>query len=89
METDAVIDATFHLGRLRAELIGRGWSAELRSTDEPAVLHVRNPVEAAMRDQVVCHDEVFHWAWGGPVGPVSDVTGAADRIVFVLREITS
>lgn len=89
MEHDAVIDGTYHLDQLRAELAGRGWAAEIRNAGGQAVLLVCNSAETGLRGQIVCRDEDFHWEWGGAVGPVTAVLEAADRIVFVLGEITS
>ncbi|GHH67959.1 hypothetical protein GCM10017673_15820 [Streptosporangium violaceochromogenes] len=88
MEIDVVVDALPHLERLRAELAGRRWTAEVRDGGERPVLRVRNPAEPGMCDQVVCQGEVFRWAGGGPIGPITDIVGVADRITFVLREVT-
>ncbi|MEV7005579.1 hypothetical protein [Streptosporangium sp. NPDC051022] len=89
METDAVTDATSHLERLRAALLAQGWTAEFRHTGGNPLLHVQNPADPAMTDQVTCRDEIFRWVWGGFVGSVADTTRAAERIMFVLREIGS
>ncbi|MBB4913255.1 hypothetical protein [Streptosporangium saharense] len=80
-------DATFHLERLRAELIGRSWAADVLGTAQQPVLRVRNPAEAEMHDEVVCQDSAFLWAWGGLIGPVTNLIDVTDRIMFVLREV--
>ncbi|WP_327046815.1 hypothetical protein OG320_02620 [Microbispora sp. NBC_01189] len=87
MEHDAVVDTAAHLERLRAELVGRGWVAEVGAVDKQPALHVRNPAEASMHDQVICRGEIFAWVWGGPIGQVACLAEAADRIMFVLQEV--
>ncbi|MFC3980556.1 hypothetical protein [Streptosporangium jomthongense] len=89
MGIDAVTDAAFQLERLRAELIGHSWAADILGTAKQPVLRVNNPAEAEMHDEVVCQDGTFQWAWGGLIGPVVNPAEAADRIMFVLREVAS
>ncbi|MFD0883674.1 hypothetical protein ACFQ08_03760 [Streptosporangium algeriense] len=88
MGIDAVTDAAFHLERLRAELLGHSWAADVIGAARHPVLRVHNPAEAEMHDEVVCQDGTFHWAWGGFIGPVVDLAEVTDRIMFVLREVT-
>ncbi|WP_378063882.1 hypothetical protein [Actinomadura yumaensis] len=83
------MDAIRHLGNLRSELIGRKWRAEIRTRPNGDVLHVQNPAFARMDGEIVCKDDAFHWVWGPVIGPVTAVTGVADRIVYVLREVGS
>jgi hypothetical protein len=49
---------------------------------------VRNPHVPQLNDKIVCSGARYRWSWGADIGPVDDVREAADRVVFVLREIT-
>lgn len=81
------MDATAHLEALRDELTRRAWNAEVRRTSSRVVLHVSNPNIPALDDKITCDGNVFCWAWGRDIGPVTGVPGVADRIVYVLREV--
>jgi hypothetical protein len=87
METDTATGARGHLERLLAELVDRGWTAEIGGRADRPILHVRNPHIAALNDKIVCSSARYRWSWGADIGPTDDVPGAAERIVFVLREI--
>lgn len=88
--------AAARLARLMRE---RGMDASITPAGSALVLTVRNPAapfgKLAQRVAVVPHDqgEVFVWLFEGarrgtwdaePLGPVSDIEAAADRIARVL-----
>ncbi|GLZ16151.1 hypothetical protein Acsp04_63860 [Actinomadura sp. NBRC 104425] len=81
------MDATASLEVLRDELTSRGWTADLRRTRSGPVLHVQHPAHPRMNDDVVSDGAAFRWAWGQGIGPVAEVSAAADRIQYVLREV--
>ncbi|MFC4056472.1 hypothetical protein ACFOY4_42880 [Actinomadura syzygii] len=68
---------------LAEELNRRGWRASLKGD----VLTVTNPSVPRLNDRVSCDGADFRWAWGQAIGPVTDIRDAADRIVYVLREV--
>jgi hypothetical protein len=72
----------------RPELTERGWTAEIGDRADRPILHVRNPHVPQLNDKIVCSGARYRWSWGADIGPVDDVREAADRVVFVLREIT-
>ncbi|TDD81510.1 hypothetical protein [Actinomadura rubrisoli] len=82
---------TAHLERLAAELRGRGWEATVRAPKgRKQVVHVRNPREPGLNDDVGVDDAAYRWAWSGQViGPLTETPGVADRIMHVLREVES
>ncbi|GAA2629475.1 hypothetical protein SMC26_35400 [Actinomadura fulvescens] len=43
---------------------------------------------AELNDEISCRNETFQWAWGQGIGPVTGVTDVADRIQYVLREVS-
>jgi hypothetical protein len=88
METDTATGARTHLERLLAELTERGWTAEIGDRADRPILHVRNPRVPQLNEKIVCSGARYRWSWGADIGPVDDVREAADRVVFVLREIT-
>ncbi|MEU6034520.1 hypothetical protein ABZ801_03860 [Actinomadura sp. NPDC047616] len=81
------MDVMAHLENLRAELVRREWKAEIRRSPDRDVLRVRNPAHSRLTDDIVCDGEVFRWPWGQGIGPVGEVTGVAERVMYVLREV--
>ncbi|XRQ15049.1 hypothetical protein ACN3XK_30455 [Actinomadura welshii] len=77
------MDTIHALGRLAAELDARGWRTALRDDR----LTVANPAAPCLNDSITCDGRVFRWTWGQGIGPVDEVSGAADRIVGVLRSV--
>ncbi|MEV5411004.1 hypothetical protein AB0K60_19435 [Thermopolyspora sp. NPDC052614] len=77
-----------YLERLRLEILKRGWAARLCESGVGLTLHVRNPNESALTETIGCEDGRFLWSWGQAIGLVSDVTGVADRILHVLRDVS-
>lgn len=86
MEAKTQTSAVSPLEMLRAELGGRGWHADLEA-GRPELLCVRNPNVARLNDKVTCEGGLFRWAWGQGITEAEDVTGAADRIIYVLRAV--
>ena len=89
METDTATNATARLEQLLAELASRGWDVELSGTGERPYVRVCNPHDSALNGMVTCRDDLYRWTWGPVLGHVDDVTGVADRIVHVLREVST
>ncbi|MBC6469346.1 hypothetical protein [Actinomadura alba] len=80
-------DARAHLERLGAELADHGWTAEVGEDGSRSVLSVCNPNIADLNEVIVCSGETFRWTWGQGIGPATEVTGVATRIMYVLREV--
>lgn len=89
MKTDTVTSARARLELLRAELAERGWDAELRGTDAKPHLRVVNPGDPALSGMIAAQGSDYRWTWGPVLGPADDVHGVADRILYVLRGMTS
>lgn len=84
--------AAMYLERLSTELGRREWLVLLCVQGGEAVLHVAHPVVHCVTDHVLCRqsaDGEWQFVWSGSdfIGPVDDVTGAADRIVQRLRVV--
>ncbi|SDQ98761.1 hypothetical protein [Thermostaphylospora chromogena] len=82
MKSDTALSA---LEQLRDKLHAHGWPAELQG----AALRVRNPEEPRMNDRITCCGSMYRWSWGPEIGPDTDVSGAAERIMHVLRTVDS
>lgn len=87
METDTAIDAKAQLELLRAELVERGWIAQLGGTSVRPYLRVVNPHVPALNGMVACRDDQYRWSWGPLLGAADDVPAAARRIQYVLRAV--
>jgi hypothetical protein len=75
-------EATQALQNLRDELAGRGWKTRLAGD----ALYVRNPA-CDLNDTITCESGTFRYSWGQGIGPVDDVPGAAERIMYVLQAV--
>jgi hypothetical protein len=86
-------DARTHLERLAQELRQRQWTARLGRRGSAPILTVVNPGAPRITETVICSgsagDYVFCWSWRQTIGPVGEVSGAADRIQHVLRGVES
>ena len=70
---------------LAEELRRRGYQADLITPEgrEPW-LAVRNPQVPMLAETVLIHAEWFWWPWLDRIGPATDVSAAADRVLRVL-----
>lgn len=76
------------LRQLEAELTARGWRAHVQGSGRSVALRVVNPEVGRLSETVACRrrdgEWSFYWSWDQLIGPAADVSGAADRIQFVL-----
>lgn len=90
METDTVVNTAARLELLRVELASRGWESQLAGSKQKPRLEIANPaVVPTLNAAVMVHGDHYRWSWGLVVGPINDVSSAADRIMHVLRDIGS
>lgn len=83
------MDDNAHLNTLRAVLVERGWTAEVRPARGRTVLHVQHPEIPRLNDDIACQDGTFRWAWGQGIGSAAEMSEVADRIQHVLRGVGS
>lgn len=85
-------DARTYLQRLADELTRRKWKVWVGSGTK-TTLRVENPDVPALHETIHCRSVndgwSYCWPWREPIGPVDEVTGVADRIQHVLREVGS
>ncbi|MCC5576836.1 hypothetical protein IMZ11_14480 [Microtetraspora sp. AC03309] len=86
------IDAIGHLEKLGSELERRRFAVRVRAREGHATLNVTNVAAPALAESVfTAPDEEgdlwFWFPWQTPIGPVADITAAADRIERVLAEV--
>ncbi|WP_084955821.1 hypothetical protein [Thermoactinospora rubra] len=85
-------DAIAYLSELGSELERRGFIVGLNTSQgHPPLLEVVNAVAPVMRDAILtgADDEgrlCFWFPWRAPIGPVTDIGAAADRVERVLAE---
>ena len=72
------------LEKLAAELSERGLDPVITATGGRPVLTVSNPDAPALSESVLEDAGLFRWSWAEQIGPVGDVSGAADAIARVL-----
>jgi hypothetical protein len=79
-------NATTYLQQLAAELLHHGWLTDLVLRP---VLRVSNPAEPDLSDDIACAEGTFCWDGGQEIGPVAEVSGAADHVMHVLRVVNA
>jgi hypothetical protein len=72
------------LEALAAELRARSLDPVITNTGGRPVLTVSNPDAPALSESVLEDAGLFRWSWEEEIGPVGDVSGAADAIARVL-----
>ena len=93
MPTPASYTVSSHTGRanlekLAAEMIARGYQADLRTPDSGLpYLDVRNPRATVLTERVYAHGGVFWWSWQEKIAGCDEASTAAGILARVLRTV--
>jgi hypothetical protein len=78
------------LEKLAAELITRGYNANLRTPPgRLPFLDVSNPQATVLSERVYAQADSFWWSWAERIAGCDDVTTAADTLARVLRTVSN
>lgn len=79
-------EQTAWLDKLAAELAAHGHEAHVVTPQgRQPYLHVRNP--GVLAENVLCDGQFYWWPWAQRIAATSDVRGAAQAIMRVLRAV--